>query len=84
MSGAYRHADATVSAHKGVPVTPSDSTTIPVCRALYVGTTGNLTIQMPDETTAVLFSNVAVGIFPVQAEKILATGTTASNIVALY
>lgn len=86
---AYRHANNTVSAHGAAVVTPSDATVIPVCRALYVGTTGNLTVRMVDSTTqgvgaTVVFTNVAVGIFPIQVDMVLATGTTASGIVAMY
>lgn len=80
---AHRKADATVSAHDARTVTTSDSTVIPVTRALYVGTTGNINVRMADGTT-VLFSNVAVGIFPIQVDQVLSTSTTASNIVALY
>ncbi len=83
MSGAYRKADATVAAHGAVAVTPNDSTVIPITRALYIGTTGNINVRMADEQVLV-FSNVPVGIFPIQVDKVLSTSTTASNIVALY
>lgn len=81
---AFRSADATVSAHGAVAVTASDATIIPVTRALYVGTSGNLTVRMADGQTSVLFSNVPAGIFPVQVDMVMSTGTTASSIVALY
>lgn len=83
MAGAYRSADATVSAHGAVAVTASDATVFPVCRALYVGTTGNLNVRMPDGMT-IVFANVPVGIFPIQVDQVLSTSTTASNIIALY
>jgi hypothetical protein len=83
MAGAFRTADATVAAHGAVPVTPSDSTEIPTTRALYVGVTGNLSVVMPDSDVTVVFSNVPVGIFPIQVTKVL-VATTASSIVALY
>lgn len=81
--GAYRTANATVSAHGAVAVTESDSTVIPETRALYVGTTGNLNVTMADGQT-VLFTAVPVGIFPIQVTKVLSTSTTASTIIALY
>ena len=84
MAGAYRTANATVAAHDATAVTPSDATIIPITRSLYVGTTGNLTVRMADQKASVLFSNVPVGIFPLQVDMVMATGTTASTIVALY
>lgn len=83
MSGASRTANGTVAAHGAALVTPSDATVIPVCRALFVGTSGNLNVHMADGQT-VLFSNVPAGIFPIQVDMVLSTSTTASNIVALY
>lgn len=65
-------------------VTPSDSTDLTqVPRALYIGSSGNLNVDMMDGTT-VLFSSVPNGIFPVRVKRVRATSTTASNIVALY
>jgi hypothetical protein len=83
MSGAYRSSDATVAAHGAVIVATSDATTIPVTRALYVGGSGDLNVRMADDQI-VLFTAVPVGIFPIQVDQILATSTTATNIVALY
>jgi hypothetical protein len=82
-TGAFRTANATVAAHGATLVTPSDATVIPICRSLYVGTTGNINARMADGQT-VLFTAVAVGIFPIQVDQVLSTSTTASNIVALY
>jgi hypothetical protein len=51
---------------------------------LYIGTGGNLTVLTVSGQT-VLFSNVLGGTFlPVQVLKVFSTGTTASNIVALW
>lgn len=80
---AHRTADATVAAHGAVAVTPSDATIIPVCRALYIGGTGNINVRMADEQT-IVFSAVPVGIFPIQVDQVLSTSTTATNIIALY
>jgi len=81
---AFRDANATVSAHGAVAVTPSDATTIPICRALYIGTTGNISVRMADGQDTILFTAVPVGIFPIQVDKVYSTNTTASTIVALY
>ena len=84
MSGVYRSANATVSAHDAKAVTPSDSTVLPCTRALWVGTGGTVNVVTGDGTT-VAFTNVASGmILPIQVTQVLATSTTASAILALY
>jgi hypothetical protein len=83
MSGTYRSANATVSAHSSASVTPSDATILPVTRALYVGVTGNLSVVMAEDGNTQVFSNVPVGIFPIQVSQVLAA-TTATDIVALW
>ena len=83
MSGAYRTADATASAHGAVLVTPSDVTVLPVCRGMYIGGTGDLNVRMADGQT-VLFTAVPVGIFPIQVDQVLSTSTTATLIIMLY
>lgn len=81
---AYRSADSTSPAHGAAAVTPSDATTIPITRGLYVGTAGNITVRMADGQDNIAFANVPVGIIAIQVDKVYATGTGASNIVALY
>jgi hypothetical protein len=66
-----------------VAVTPSD-TTIVGCRSLYIGVTGDVTLDLPGGATSVLFKAVPVGILPVAALRVKATGTAATNIVAIY
>lgn len=76
-------------ARMAIVITPSDDTDQTVngafAKAYYVGTTGNITIIPIDAPTdtGVLFSNVPVGWFPVSGRRILATGTSASTIVAV-
>lgn len=70
-------------AHDAVAVTPSDSTVIPGTRGLYVGVSGDISVRMVSGNTALLKS-VAVGILPVQVDKINSTNTTATDILALY
>lgn len=79
----------TAPATGAAAVTPSDSTVVN-CRALYVGTGGNVAVHMqgvlgsPRETS-VTFSNVQGGtVLPISCYRVLSTGTTATNIVALY
>lgn len=66
-------------------VTPSDTVSLTkTARALYVGGAGNITALMPDGSV-VLFSNVQGGsILPVLVNRVNATATTATSIVALY
>lgn len=66
-----------------IAVTPSDSTILKSVRGLYVGGAGNVAVTMPDGSTATFQSVPAGAILPVQATQVKATGTTATNIVAL-
>ena len=63
-------------------VTPSDSDLIGPFRALYVGVTGNVAVRMLGGQNNVTFSNLAVGWHPIQGDKVLSAGTTASSIIA--
>lgn len=73
-------------ADEAATVVPGDTTAIafPV-RAIYVGTAGNLAVTMAGGSNAVVtFLNVPSGaILPIMAKFIMATNTTATNIVAL-
>lgn len=71
------------AAFNGTAVTASDATIIPATRALYIGGTGNVAVRHSGGTT-VTYNAVAVGVLPVQVDKVLSTGTTATNIVAMY
>lgn len=83
-----------LQAGRAAAVTPSNTANIPSVSSqdgsgnngcvLYVGTKGNLKVMTVggDEVT---FTNIQDGSFiPVQVLKVFATGTTASNIVALW
>lgn len=80
-----------LQAGRAAAVTPSDTLNIPSVDGgvndgcvLYVGTTGNLTVVTTGQDV-VTFVNVQGGSFiPVQVFKVLSTGTTALNIVALW
>ena len=66
-------------------VTPSDSTNITSpCRALYVGTGGDLNVLPLDNAAPVMMYNVPTGAtLYFSAVRVYSTNTTASNIVAL-
>ena len=60
-----------------------DLTTSPA-KSLYIGGAGNIKVTLIDGST-VTFSGVPVGtILPVVVTRVFATGTTATNILALY
>lgn len=63
-------------------IVPSDSANQGPFRALYVGTTGDVTLVTLGGN-AVLFSSVAAGILPVGFSRVNSTGTTATNMVGI-
>lgn len=75
--------ESTAPAARYAAVTPSDATIVGA-RSLYIGVTGNVAVLADAQSSAVTFTNVPVGIFPVSAYKVMATNTTASGIIALY
>jgi hypothetical protein len=72
-----------VPATKGGAVTPSDSAVLdPPARYLYIGSSGDVKVRLlgGDE---VIYYNHPIGYLLGQADMVFATGTTASNILAL-
>jgi hypothetical protein len=68
----------------GVAVTPSDSTVLDTTRALYIGGAGAVAVVTKGGTT-LTFSAVPVGtVLRLRVTKVMATNTTATNILALY
>ena len=67
-------------------VTPNDSTDLALgtCRALYIGTGGDVSIVDLGGETVVFVGALAGSVLPIQTARVNATGTTATNIVALY
>jgi len=80
----YKTADATAPVHSAVAVTPADDGALNPTRALYIGATGDVTVDMAENGTNITFTAVPVGIFPIQVTRVYATGTTATGIRALY
>ena len=87
MSDAFKDFDDTILAPSRAPyaVTPNDVTALPIVpKALYVGTGGTIVLCGETASADVTFVNVANGqVLDVRAAYVRATGTTASNIVAL-
>lgn len=67
-------------------VAPHDANDLAfTARALYVGTGGDVVAILKGDAASVTFKNVPAGtVLPVCARRVLATGTTASNILALW
>jgi hypothetical protein len=73
-------------ATSSVSVTPSDENELAyLTRGLYVGVGGNVALKLRDDSAAVVFVGVAEGtILPLQVKQVMATDTTATNIIALW
>lgn len=68
----------------GVAITKSDTDLIAPTRGIYVGGTGDLTVDFADGTTDVVITAPVVGtILPVSVIRVKAA-TTATLLVALY
>lgn len=72
-------------ATKCAEVAPNDSTDLAdSARALYVAGAGDIELIPVGQSAAVTFTGVPAGsILPVRVARVLATGTTATGIVAL-
>ena len=77
--------DGRGNAYTAVAVAPNDSTDLTnPGAALYVGTGGNIKVNMADNTT-ITFNNVQDGtVLPILVNRVHSTDTTATNIIALY
>jgi hypothetical protein len=71
-------------ARNAAAVTPSDSADLGnVTRALWIGVAGNVAVTMSGGQN-VTFIMPAGGPYPVSVSRVLATGTTATGIVAIW
>lgn len=74
----------TEPAHDMASVTTSDTAYIDPTRGLFIGGSGNLKVMTAAGSTVTLTGVAAGSILPVSVKRVFATGTTASNIAALY
>ena len=76
----------TAPATRAVPVTPDDAAPLAdPPKALFVGTGGTLVLRGIADGADAVWKNVASGgIVPLRARFVRATGTTATDILALY
>lgn len=67
-------------------ITPNDSTDLGrPTKAIYVGGAGAIAVNMDGDNDVVTFAAVPVGaILPIEARRVRATGTTATNLVAIW
>ena len=86
MAQQFNKGTTSESAVRVAPVTPSDTAPLPNgrCRALWVGTAGDLDVVVVVEDGPVLHKNVPEGVFPVEVYAVKDDRTTAEDIVAWY
>jgi hypothetical protein len=82
----YGNQGADSPARNAVAVAPSDTNDLGfVTRGLYVGGAGDVTVNMVNSGATVLFKAVPAGtLLPISTSRVLATGTTATSIVAVW
>lgn len=80
-----RAASQTGPAERFAPVTPDDAADLPggAARCLFVGGEGAVAVRGADGVEAV-FQSAARQYHPIRAIRVLAAGTTATGIIALY
>ncbi|QQO91885.1 tail fiber protein [Flavobacterium phage vB_FspM_immuto_3-5A] len=68
-----------------IEITPSNSTPlVKVSRAIYIGGSGDLVVEMLGGQTPITFVGVSAGcVLPIRVTKVLES-TSATNLVALY
>lgn len=79
--------DPTGAAGDAANITPADGPLAQPARALYIGVAGDVVVYMNanKEDTAVTFLAVPAGtVLPISVRQVRATGTSATDIVALY
>lgn len=67
----------------GAAVAPSDSADLPEVGIIYVGVSGHISVTT-DDGSDLVFKNHPVGYVPGLIKRVKATGTTATDMLALY
>jgi hypothetical protein len=72
-------------------ITPDDANTfdqlgapVPVCRGIYVGVAGDVSLVTKGGQTLVFKNATAGSIIPVRAKQVTAANTSATNLIALF
>jgi len=86
MAGRMRDVDSLSDpAQYAAAVVPNDAVDLTQpTRGVYVGVSGDLTVTMVGDTAQVTFHGVPVGVLPVCVKRVWSTGTTATNLLALW
>ena len=87
MNDKYARTTQSVMAPAGSSfnIAPDDSASLPmISKALYVGTGGDLAVQLVHDDSERVFKNIASGaILDIRASHVRASGTTAADIIGL-
>ncbi len=87
MSDSYANTATGMSgpAANAFSITPDDGADLAqITRALYCGASGDIAVIMKDSNAVVTFKGVPAGIIlPLRVKKIMATGTTATDLCGL-
>jgi hypothetical protein len=83
---ATRADDVSAPARRTGAIIPHDANDLAdLPKAIYVGGGGDVALMAAADTTSRIFKAVPVGaILPIRARRVLVTGTTATNLIALY
>ncbi len=66
-------------------LTPNDGADlVNTTRSIYIGAAGDVAVHMAGTTSPVIFRAVPIGVLPIRADRVLATGTTAADLIALW
>ena len=70
---------------RAAAVTTSDTVNLSTtASALYIGVPGDVKVDMEVSGTGIVFKSVSVGILRGRFKRVYSTGTTATNIIALW
>lgn len=85
LDSSFQFSAVTTSDTATLSYTDADSNTqVRRCKGIYVGVSGDVVVK-DDAGTSVTFKDLANGIIhPISTDRIMATGTTATNIVCLF
>jgi hypothetical protein len=76
---------ATYGANGAAVITKSDTANLPIAaRQVWVGGGGDVKVDTISGDTVTFVAIPAGTLLPVQTKKVYSTGTTATNLVALY
>ena len=76
-----RQAIKDLQPNEALAITPDDNNDLPTVGTLFIGTGGDLKVDL-EKSTGIIYKNLPDGCnFPRKVKKVYATDTTASNII---